>query len=254
MQKLSSVIGVLIAVLIVAWMISGVAHCQTFEIASARNTWEALYQISRAQSSSPASPPSAARGEGVGATSPSAPSPASRLTVAVSRQSLAVLRSVTGTTPEGASLYSVRVCANVATQLDQGIIEQALVASGISISPRGLAQLAVTRSRSKKSIAFWRALDIVGYVAPAVIGFAASGSIKLEAYQIALISGFGSAVRIAQDAAKPERDRAGESITGLGLWLSDMPAMSLEAGRCTASLLVLGNYSKSFTAGVLEIQ
>lgn len=180
-----------------------------------------------------------------------------RLRVSVSRQPAAVFRAVIGERlPEGAALYTVRVCgiASSGVEVDPGAIEQAVVGRGVSITPRALAQHTFTRSRSRGMSALVRFGEMAMIAAPVVVGFAASGNLSLKPWQITAVSGLGTGLRLLGDSTQSDRDRARASIGDLGAWLSDMPVMLLDAGRCTPPLLAIGSFDPKFKTEVFEIR
>jgi hypothetical protein len=187
-------------------------------------------------------------------TDPGSGRAAHRFTVAVSRQPSAVLRSVAGEKmPEATALYSVRVCsaAREAVTLDAGAVESAIVREGIAIVPRPLSQRAVTRTRTRARSMLARLGEVAVFAAPIVLGFAASGAVRLSDWQIAGVSGLGAGLRIVADASAGERAAAAEGIAELGTWLSDMPAMLVEPDRCVPAVLTLGSFDPQRRALVI---
>jgi hypothetical protein len=185
---------------------------------------------------------------------PKAQASAHRFTVAVSRQPSAVLRAVSGEhMPEATALYSVRVCnvsAEAAT-LDAGAIEAAIVREGIAIVPRPLSQRAVARTRTRARSMLARLGEVAVFAAPIVLGFAASGAVRLSDWQIAGVSGLGAGLRIVADSSAGERAAVTEGIAELGTWLSDMPAMLVEPDRCAPAVLTLGSFDPQRRALVI---
>lgn len=176
--------------------------------------------------------------------------------VSIARQPVSVLRAIAGERlPEQAALYSIRACAaGGRAVVDPGAVEQAIVASGISVTPRELAQLAVARSRNRGLSTLARLGEAASVVAPVVVGFAATGGLSLVAWQVAAISGFGQGLRIISDATKVERESAARPIVDLGPWLSDMPSLTLEPGQCSRAMLVLGSFDPRRRAEVIELR
>jgi len=182
--------------------------------------------------------------------------PAPRLTVAVSRMPPETLLSLTGKFPRGAALYSLRICNTTKTpqELDPGQVEMAIVASGISVVDKTLARPTVERSQSRAA-GLWRVLGIAApAVAGAVLGFGASGGLKLNGWQAAGLSVIGSGLKLVGDADSAARAQERRQFDDAGPWLSDMPAVLLEPGRCAPAVRALGSFDPSRKAFIVEVQ
>lgn len=190
-----------------------------------------------------------------GAVPPAAPLPPSAR-VTASRLPLSILRAVTGHTPEGMSLYAGRVCSLSADaqMIDAGTIEQAIEARGIAVSTRPLAQIAVQRSRSKALSVLARFGEAASWVAPVVLGLAASGNIHLTNGWIATVGGAGSALKMLSERTAPERAGVTASIGDLGLWLSDMPTLALAKGQCSPRFLFAGSYDQKVQTVTIDLE
>jgi hypothetical protein len=182
--------------------------------------------------------------------------PAPRLTVAVSRMPSSTLKAFSGQMPEAAALYSIRACnaTSKPQELDPGQVEMAIVASGIAIVPRELARPTVERSQSRAA-GLWRVLGIAApAVAGAVLGFGASGGLKLNGWQAAGLSVIGSGLKLVGDADSAARAQERRQFDDAGPWLSDMPAVLLEPGRCYPAVRALGSFDRERRAFIVEVQ
>lgn len=251
-KQVGGVAQVFFAALVIAYLISGVAHCQSWHFGT---SVAAQVSASRPSAGARADRAGAPGGNEAPARAAS-PGPLSRLVVSVSRQSSAVLRAFAGGLPEATALYSVRVCSRATgrTEADPGLIETAIVEAGIAVTPRSLAQLAVHRERSRALSVLAKLGETAAVAAPVVVGFAASGTLALKAWQVAAISGFGSGLKLIGDATTSDRERAGEPIAAAGAWLSEMPVMVLEPGHCSPPMLMLGSFDPKRRAEVLYIE
>lgn len=243
-RRILGTLSMCVVALVIAYLISGVAHCQTFEFSGV------AHQI---LTSAPNDRAFAGSGQRGGSE---APAPHYRLVVSLSRQPSSVLRAVAGGIPEAAAIYSVRACsrATESTKVDPGQLEVAIVGAGVAVTPRPLAQLAVQRSRSRTLSVLARVGEAAAFAAPVVMGFAATGAVPLKAWQAAGISGLGAALRIAADASQDERGHVREPVSAVGAWLSEMPTMVLEPGQCTPAMLLMGSFDPRKRAEVLYLQ
>lgn len=179
-----------------------------------------------------------------------------RITVSVSRMPSSTLRAFSGQMPEAAALYSIRACnaTDKPQELDPGQIEQAIVRAGIAIVPRELARPTVEQSQSRA--AGW--LRMLGIAAPAVagavLGFGASGGLQLNGWQAAGLSVIGSGLKLLGDADATTRAQERRQFDDAGAWLSDMPAVMLEAGRCAPAVRALGSFDPSRKAFIVTVQ
>jgi hypothetical protein len=181
---------------------------------------------------------------------------APRLTVSVSRMPSSTLRAFSGQMPEAAALYSIRACnaTDKPQELDPGVVEQAIVRAGIAIVPRELARPTVERSQSRAA-GLWRVIGIAApAVAGAVLGFGASGGLQLNGWQAAGLSVIGSGLKLLGDADSATRAQERRQFDDAGPWLSDMPAVMLDAGRCAPAVRALGSFDPSRKAFVLEVR
>jgi hypothetical protein len=172
--------------------------------------------------------------------------PAPRLTVSVSRMPSSTLRAFSGQMPEAAALYSIRACnaTDKPQELDPGVIEQAIVRAGIAIVPRELARPTVERAQSRAAPA----------VAGAVLGFGAAGGLQLNGWQAAGLSVIGSGLKLVGDADSATRAQERRQFDDAGIWLTDMPAVMLEAGRCAPAVRALGSFDPSRRAFIVTVQ
>lgn len=225
-------LGCLAAVMLVAFLLSGVAHCQTFEMVGV------VYWPKAGAFNSEDTPHSVAARESGDTSRPS-------IRITASRQPISVLRAITKEKPpEGAGIFSVCVC-NVSlgdVTIDAGEVEQQMEARGIAITPRALTELAVKRSRNRGLSVLAKVGEVALIAAPMVLGMAAGGVIQLNSWQAASVAGFGTALNIIGEASKPELQSATGNIEPLGVWLSDARRIALTAGECSARMLTMGSY------------
>jgi hypothetical protein len=181
---------------------------------------------------------------------------APRITVSVSRMPSSTLRAFSGQMPEAAALYSIRACnaTDKPQELDPGVVEQAIVRAGIAIVPRELARPTVERSQSRAA-GLWR---VVGIAAPAaasvLLGLGASNSINLKGWQVTGLSLASGGLKLVGDADSATRAQERRQFDDAGPWLTDMPAVMLDAGRCAPAVRALGSFDPSRKAFIVTVQ
>lgn len=149
---------------------------------------------------------------------------------------------MTGKTPKGTALYSVKACAprDAAVSLTAGNLEQALERAGVPITDQRLAQATVERARNSGKLAFLGGLlleigETGGVAVPALQG---AGVIRGSPW----IGGASAGVGFVLNRIRRVREKRQEPIATLGPWLQEWAGTEIHAGDCWPRLFALGGY------------
>jgi hypothetical protein len=87
-----------------------------------------------------------------------------------------------------------------------------------------------------------------------VLGFGASGGLQLNGWQAAGLSVIGSGLKLLGDADSATRAQERRQFDDAGAWLTDMPAVLLEPGRCAPAVRALGSFNRDRRAFIVAVQ